>query len=122
LCAACFVFDLKAATGGPVASEVNATLTAAGKFVTLAVRAKPRGRRNRIEGERNGALAVSVTAAPENGAANEAIVEVVAAALHLRRGDVALVRGQTSRDKLLRISGLTVDEARTRLANALSVV
>ena len=50
----------------------------------LPVRAHPGARRNEIRGEHDGALRVSVTAAPEKGKANKAIIELLAEALGLR--------------------------------------
>lgn len=88
--------------------------------VTLTIRAKPRARRNSVDGERNGALVVSVTAAPEDGAANDAIKRVIAEALGVRIADVSLLRGGASRDKVLSISGLSMDDARRRLAGILT--
>ena len=60
-------------------------------------------------------LAVRLTAAPSDGAANEALVRLVAKALGVARRDVTLASGATSRLKRLRISG---DPA--RLATALN--
>jgi len=83
--------------------------------VLIPVRVKPRGRANATEGVRNGALLVSVTAAPADGAANAAVIEVVAAALNCPRGRVVIVRGHKSRDKLLRIAELPPEEVQMRL-------
>lgn len=63
------------------------------------VRATPRGRRNAIEGVRAGALLITVTAVPEDGAANTAIIALLAKALKLPKGAIEIRRGQTSRDK-----------------------
>ncbi len=82
----------------------------------LAVRAQPGAKRNAIVGERAGALRVSVTAAPEKGRANEAIIGVLADSLGLRRSAVRLLGGETSRDKRLLIEGLTPEELSSRLA------
>lgn len=78
--------------------------------VELAVRAKPRSVRNLIEGvvtEADGSawLVVRVTAAAEDGKANKAVTEVVAAALGVARSAVTLHAGQAARRKRLRIAG-----------------
>ena len=83
--------------------------------VLIPVRVKPRGRTNAVEGVRHDALVVSVTAAPADGAANGAVIDVVAAALNCPRRSVAIVRGHKSRDKLLCVEGLPTDEVQTRL-------
>jgi uncharacterized protein (TIGR00251 family) len=65
----------------------------------LSVRAQPGARRNGVQGEQNGALKVAVTAPPENGRANAALVELLRDALGVKRSQIELVSGQTSREK-----------------------
>lgn len=69
----------------------------------IAVRATPKAARDRIvvEGE---AIRVYVTAAPEDGKANEAVRVLLARALGLAKSRLTLVRGQTARDKVFRIA------------------
>lgn len=69
----------------------------------LHVRVQPKARANAVLGWRGGALRVSVTAAPEAGKANRAVIELLAAALAVPPGSIALVRGATSRDKWFRL-------------------
>jgi len=83
--------------------------------VILPVRAQPNARRPGLQGERNGALKVAVTAPPEDGRANEALVEVLRETLGVRRGQIELLSGQTARDKKFLIRGLTADEVRERI-------
>jgi uncharacterized protein (TIGR00251 family) len=73
----------------------------------IAVRAQPGARRNALVGEHNGALKVAVAAPPEKGKANEAIADVLCAALHLKRSQVELVAGPASRDKKFLVRGVT---------------
>ncbi len=87
--------------------------------VILPVRAKPGAKRNGIEGEHGGALKVSVTAAPEQGKANEAIVAFLADAWKLKRAQITLVSGASSRSKRFLIRGVSVEEIRARLAESL---
>jgi uncharacterized protein (TIGR00251 family) len=82
----------------------------------LPVRAQPGARRAGVQGEQNGALKVAVTAPPEDGRANQALVEVLREALGLKRSQVELLSGQTSRDKRFLIRGLTRAELEARLA------
>ena len=87
--------------------------------VLLPVRVKPRGRANTVEGVRNNALMVSVTAAPADGAANAAVIEVVAKALGCPRSTLEIIRGHKARDKTIRIEGLLLDEVRARIETLL---
>jgi uncharacterized protein len=75
----------------------------------LPVRAQPGSRRNEIRGEQDGALKVCVTQSPEKGKANKAIVELLCKALSLRRSQVQLIAGETSRQKRFLIRGVEPD-------------
>ncbi len=72
----------------------------------LAVRAQPGSRRPGVQGEINGALKVAVSAPPQDGRANEALVEVLRKALGVRRSQVELLSGETARDKRFLIRGV----------------
>jgi uncharacterized protein (TIGR00251 family) len=87
--------------------------------VVFAVRAQPRSSREAIEGVREGALRVALTAPPVEGEANAALVALLAKALGLPKRDVAVVAGAANRNKRVRVAGLTADEVRRRLAAAL---
>jgi uncharacterized protein (TIGR00251 family) len=82
----------------------------------LPVRAQPRARKAGVLGEQAGALKVAVTAPPEDGRANKALTEALRDALGLKRTQVELVSGQTSRDKRFLIRGLTRADLESRLA------
>jgi len=77
----------------------------------LAVRAQPGARRNGIVGEQAGCLKVAVTAPPDQGRANKALVEVLAEALQLKRSQVELVSGPTSREKKFLLRGVSASTA-----------
>ena len=81
----------------------------------LTVRVTPGGKRDEIIGWQGSALRVRVRAAPEKGKANDAVCALIAAALSAPRRSVLVERGQTSRDKLLLIDGLSEDELTSRL-------
>ncbi|HET9037170.1 MAG TPA: DUF167 domain-containing protein [Myxococcaceae bacterium] len=81
----------------------------------MSVRAKPRASRPGIGAVREGELEVRVSAAPVEGAANEAIVELLAGALDLPRRAVTLVSGERGRTKRVRIEGLSLPDIRARL-------
>ena len=81
----------------------------------LAIRVQPRAKRTEVAGERGGAVVIRVSAPPVDGKANEAVEKLIADKLNVPKRAVAIVRGDSSRDKLVRIDGLSADEARTRL-------
>jgi uncharacterized protein len=81
----------------------------------LAVRVQARARRDEIAGERGGSLLVRVTAPPLEGKANAAVCRLLAKRLGLAPGRVAVVRGASSRDKLVEIDGIADDEVRRLL-------
>jgi hypothetical protein len=82
----------------------------------LAVRAQPGARKNAVLGEHGGALKIAVTAPPEDGRANEALVEVLHDWLGLKRSQVELAAGKTHRNKRFLIRGLSPDELSKRIA------
>jgi uncharacterized protein len=87
----------------------------------LSVRAQPGARRNAIVGEQAGMLKVAVAAPPDKGRANDAIVEVLVEALGIKRSQVALVGGPTSRAKKFLVKGLTCDSLRDKLHSLLEI-
>ena len=82
----------------------------------LRLRVEPRASRDEILGWRNDVLRVRVTAPPVEGAANAAVVALVARALRVAPSTVRVVRGERRRDKRVRVAGLTDADVRTRLA------
>lgn len=93
--------------GGAEAHNEHGTLT-------LTVRVTPRASRDALTLE-DGILRARLTAPPVEGAANEALVTLLADRLHLPKRAITIVRGATSRDKQIAISGITADELRARL-------
>ncbi len=83
--------------------------------VRLSVKAQPGASRNEVAGFEGEVLRVRVTAPPERGKANQAVIEELARALGLPRGRITLVRGAGSRRKVLEIEGLEMPEIRKRL-------
>jgi len=81
----------------------------------LKVHITPRGAKNEITGWRGDVLYIKVTAPPVEGTANAAVLDFLADVLGIRKSQVALVKGEKSREKMFRITGLTEDEIRTRL-------
>jgi uncharacterized protein YggU (UPF0235/DUF167 family) len=87
--------------------------------LTVAIRVSPASSRTSVGGRRGDALVVRVTQAAVDGRATAAALDAVASALGVRRGDVRLVRGATSRDKVLVIDNPGPDAAE-RLAALLA--
>jgi uncharacterized protein len=83
--------------------------------VDLFVRLQARARRNAILEERDGVLRVSVAAAPVNGQANAALCKLIAKRAGVARGRVGVIRGERSREKVVRVEGLTREELRRAL-------
>jgi len=81
----------------------------------LQVRVTPRAKRNAIELDDDGRIRVRVTAVPERGKANAAVVALIAKTLGLSKRSIAVVRGHTSRDKLIAVDGMDRDEVLERL-------
>jgi uncharacterized protein (TIGR00251 family) len=90
----------------------------------LSVKVIPRSKRNSVEwesgesgesGEREG-LRVRLTAAPVDGAANEALVALLAERLGVPKRQVVVVRGAKSRQKVVEVVGLKLEDIRQRLS------
>lgn len=74
--------------------------------LVFSLRVSPGASRARILGEHAGALKISVSAAPEKGKANKAVVEFLAGVLGVKKSDISVVSGETSRDKRIAVRGL----------------
>ena len=90
--------------------------TAAG--VTFAIKVQPRAKRNAIVGELGDALKVALTAPPVDGKANQACVEFLSEILRVPRSAVMIAAGETSRNKVIRVVGVSAALVRERLGVA----
>ena len=81
--------------------------------VTLSIRVTPRAKRNTVTKMKDGSVKVYVTAPPEDGRANEAVVETIAEWLGVKRRQVTIVSGATSRNKLVRLTGVSQEQIDT---------
>jgi uncharacterized protein (TIGR00251 family) len=93
---------------------VASPLTAAAEGVRVAVRLTPRAKRNAVQGLAPGAdggcvLKVSVTAVPEDGKANAALVKLLAKEWRLPKSAIEIAAGATDRRKTLAVRGATKD-------------
>ncbi|MGA8214695.1 MAG: DUF167 domain-containing protein [Candidatus Sulfotelmatobacter sp.] len=86
-----------------------------GSSVTFAVKVHPHARKNAITGELGDALKVSLSSPPVEGRANEACIEFLAKLLKLPRSSVTSASGQSRRQKVVRVSGLSAEEVRRRM-------
>jgi uncharacterized protein len=82
---------------------------------TFAVKVHPRAKKNAITGEVGDALKLALTAPPVDGKANEACIEFFAKLLKVPRSSVTIASGQASRNKVIRVAGLTSGQVRERL-------
>jgi uncharacterized protein (TIGR00251 family) len=80
--------------------------------ISFAVRVQPRARRNAVVGELGGALKIALTAPPVEGRANEACIDFLAEVLDLPRASISIISGQSSRNKVIRITGLSAKNLR----------
>jgi len=86
----------------------------------LPVWAQPGARRNGIVGEAGGALKSAVTAPPDKGRANQALVDVLRKALSVKRSQIELLSGFTSRHKKFLIRGWSKPNLEGKLMNLLN--
>lgn len=86
----------------------------------LKIRVNPRSSRNQITGWRDDVLQIKLTAPPVEGAANKAVLEFLAEQLDIKKSQIALVSGTTSREKIVEISGISDGEIRCRIEKQLS--
>ena len=90
-------------------------VTEADGAITFDVQVVPRASRDRLGPVHGDRLKVQLTAPPVEGAANDALVDLLARALGRKRGDVAIVRGHSARKKTVRVAGSTRDALLCRI-------
>ncbi len=84
-------------------------------YALVRVRVQPGARSSEIAGFREEVLQVKVSAPAREGRANEALLRLLAEKLGVRRARVSLVRGAASRDKIVRVDGVSDEELAARL-------
>ena len=89
------------------------------KGVTFAVKIQPRARKNAITGTVGDAIKLAVTAPPVEGKANQAVIEFFADFFEIPRSSVSIASGETSRNKVIRVSGISAQQVRERLSTTL---
>jgi uncharacterized protein (TIGR00251 family) len=83
--------------------------------VLLSIKLQPRASANEIGKPFGDELRIKVTAPPVDSAANEALIRFLADTLDCARNRVELVRGQTSRHKLVKLHGMDVERVLRKL-------
>jgi uncharacterized protein len=86
--------------------------------VRLRLRVVPGASRSEVVGRLGDAWKVRVHAPPERGRANDEVVALLAEHLGLHRSEIRVVAGHTTRDKVVELERLSLDEAARRLASA----
>ena len=81
----------------------------------VAIRVQPRASRERVLGLRGEAIAIALQAPPVDGAANQALLKLIARQLKVSGAAVELVRGATGRSKWIRVAGWSADQVRAAL-------
>lgn len=83
----------------------------------IQVRLRPRGGGNELLGMRDGVLQARVSAPPAGGKANRALCRLIAKRARVAPSRVSIVRGEKSRDKVVRVVGLDPDALRRTLSS-----
>ncbi len=91
-------------------------LKASGDGVELSLLVQPRASRTKVVGEHDGRLKIALAAPPVDGEANAALVEFISRLLGVRRADVSLIDGETSRRKRLAVRAVAASEVMAKLA------
>ncbi|MBO0723963.1 MAG: DUF167 domain-containing protein [Blastocatellia bacterium] len=87
--------------------------------VTFAARVQPRAAKSGVAGELDGVLKIRLAAPPVEGEANEELIRLLAKLFAAPRRRISILSGQTSKNKVISVSGISVDEAARVLAEAL---
>jgi uncharacterized protein len=83
--------------------------------IRISVRVTPRASKNMVVGRRGDSLAVKLTSPPVEGRANRDLVKFLAKMLGVSTSSVSIVKGETSRNKILFVAGLDSRMALTKL-------
>jgi len=86
-----------------------------GESCTIKVRVQPKSSRNQVGGFQDGTLRVRVTAAPTEGQANAAVIAILAKTLGVSKSRLEIIRGYSSRDKVVSVDTLTEQEVQRKI-------
>ena len=99
----------------PPRGTAMVTIHAGSNAAVFAVKVHPRAKTNAITGEIGDAFKLSLTAPPVDGKANDACIAFFAQLLRVARSSVTIASGQNSRNKVIRVSGISPEEIKDRL-------
>jgi uncharacterized protein (TIGR00251 family) len=88
--------------------------------VVIRVKARPGARRNAFAGLHDGALRIDVTAVPEKGKANDAIIALLAKTFGVAKSSIELISSPTNPQKRFLIAGLDLATAEAKVAELLT--
>ena len=80
--------------------------------IVLSIRVQPGAKRSAIVGVHGDALKVAVTAPPEDGRANDAVLTLLREEFDLPRSQLVLLSGQTNRNQVVLVRGVSAEELR----------
>lgn len=95
-------------------------ITAVPGGITIDIKVIPRAGRTAIAGTRDGALLVRLAAAPVDGAANDALIALLADTFDVPKRNVSLVSGERSKQKRVRVADVSPESATSRLARVIN--
>lgn len=95
--------------------EIKFKITNAQGGAAFPVRVVPRASKNEISGRHGDAVKIRLTASPVEGAANEALIDFLAEILDVRKSQIEILTGHSSRDKVVCVIGLTPQAVEERL-------
>ena len=96
--------------------QIKFKITSAEGGAAFRVRVVPRASKNEISGRQGDAVKIRLTAPPVEGAANQALIGFLADTLGVRKNQIEILSGHTSRDKMVCVVGLTPQEVEERLS------
>ncbi|KAF7281928.1 hypothetical protein GWI33_004047 [Rhynchophorus ferrugineus] len=101
-------------------SKISGPIIPKNDDVELHIHAKPGAKQNTITGIGDESINVQINAPPVDGSANTELVKYIASVLGLKSSAVHLDRGHKSREKVLKISGMSVDDVKLKLEKQIS--
>jgi uncharacterized protein (TIGR00251 family) len=100
----------------PFGRTVNKLASNNVKIDRLAVKVTPNAGRNEIVGFKAGVLQIKIGAPPDKGKANKELVDFLSEKLDVKKSAILIIKGQTSRNKVIVVEGLNAEEIQKRLA------
>jgi uncharacterized protein len=101
------------------AEAVMVPLKQSATGISFAVKVHPRAHKEAITGVIGDALKLALTAPPVDGKANQAVIEFFADLFAISRSSITIASGETSRNKVIHVSGISAEQVRQKLQSAL---